>query len=182
MTATFKNSAALQSQIVDITASEISAALGSISNKTSFSAVTSFEPIFNAPAEVFTKNGGDAFSAPTDGPYMCKSPSLPPSTPSLIPCSPPVPVLLFSWTWASAADDKFTLGAIENIYSRSVAAAKQMGLYNAYVYLNDAGPEQAVLRGYGAGNLQRLRDISKKYDPEGVFQKLLPGGFKLGLY
>lgn len=57
-----------------------------------------------------------------------------------------------------------------------------MGLYNAYAYLNDAGPDQAVFQGYGAGNLQRLRDISKKYDPEGVFQKLLPGGFKLGFY
>lgn len=81
MTATFKNNAALQSQIVDITASEINAALGSISDKTSLSAVTSFEPIFNAPADVFTKNGGDAFSAPTDGPYMCKPPSLPPLHP-----------------------------------------------------------------------------------------------------
>ena len=93
-----------------------------------------------------------------------------------------VVVLLFSWTWKSAADDKYVLAAIENIYSRSVAAAKQKGLYNAFVYLNDAGPDQAVFQGYGPNNLQRLRDISKEYDPEGVFQTLLPGGFKLGSY
>lgn len=66
--------------------------------------------------------------------------------------------------------------------NRSVAAAKQRGLYNEYVYLNDAGPDQAVFPGYGAKNFQRLRDISKKYDPEGVFQTLLPGGFKLGTH
>ena len=178
MTATFKNDEALQSEIIDITASEVNAALGSISNKTSFSAVTSFEPIFNAPKEVFTKNGGDAFSAPTDGPYMCKRSS----ELSLNPYSQLVPVLLFSWSWASEADDKYTLAAIENIYNRSVASAKEKGLYDPYVYLNDAGPDQDVFQGYGPGRLQRLREIAKKYDPEGVFQTLVPGGFKLGSY
>jgi hypothetical protein len=38
-----------------------------------------------------------------------------------------------------------------------------------------------VIEGYGAANVAFLRDVSRKYDPLGVFQKLVPGGFKLGV-
>ncbi|EJT74786.1 hypothetical protein GGTG_08624 [Gaeumannomyces tritici R3-111a-1] len=34
--------------------------------------------------------------------------------------------------------------------------------------------------GYGAANKQKLLDVSRKYDSERVFQKLWPGGFKIG--
>ncbi|KAH7028948.1 uncharacterized protein B0I36DRAFT_290213 [Microdochium trichocladiopsis] len=48
-----------------------------------------------------------------------------------------------------------------------------------WTYLNYADPTQAVLASYGAGNVQKIRDAAAKYDPEGVFQKLCPGGFKI---
>ncbi|MCJ1361817.1 hypothetical protein MMC16_000917 [Acarospora aff. strigata] len=160
-TATFKNSAALQSQVIDIFVSEVNAIQGSITNRTGFNPIISFEPIFTAPREVLNRNGGNAFSPPTtDGPWM---------------------FVLFSFTWASVTDDANVLRAIENLTNRSIAAAKAKGLLTEYIYLNDAGPEQLPFEGYGAGNLQRLRQISKKYDPEAIFQRLLPGGFKLGI-
>jgi len=42
-----------------------------------------------------------------------------------------------------------------------------------------AAQEQNVFEGYGSANHAKLRIISKKYDPEGVFQRLQPGYFKL---
>jgi hypothetical protein len=35
------------------------------------------------------------------------------------------------------------------------------------------------LSGYGEKNLEHMRKVSEKYDPEGVFQTMVPGGFKL---
>lgn len=57
-----------------------------------------------------------------------------------------------------------------------------MNVYDAghpFQYLNYAAPFQDPLASYGVKNLQRLREVSKKYDPDQVFQRLVPGGFKL---
>ena len=48
-----------------------------------------------------------------------------------------------------------------------------------YIYQNYASQNQDVFAGYGAANKQRLIDISRKYDPEQIFQTLQPGYFKL---
>lgn len=38
---------------------------------------------------------------------------------------------------------------------------------------------QDPIGSYGANNKQKMQEVSKKYDPEGVFQKAVVGGFKL---
>ena len=43
----------------------------------------------------------------------------------------------------------------------------------------DAAGFQSIFPGYGPGNHGRLQGIAKKYDPTGVFQTLMPGGFKV---
>ncbi|KAK7756327.1 hypothetical protein SLS62_001553 [Diatrype stigma] len=48
-----------------------------------------------------------------------------------------------------------------------------------WIYLNYASPDQDVLRSYGPENVRRMRDAAAKYDPDGVFQRLCPGGFKI---
>ena len=35
------------------------------------------------------------------------------------------------------------------------------------------------LESYGKANVQLLRNVSAKYDPQGVFQYMVPGGFKI---
>jgi len=50
---------------------------------------------------------------------------------------------------------------------------------NPYIYLNYAGEKQDPLAGYGKANVAKMTALSKKYDPKGVFQKLVPGGFKI---
>ncbi|KAH7153603.1 hypothetical protein EDB81DRAFT_758546 [Dactylonectria macrodidyma] len=46
-------------------------------------------------------------------------------------------------------------------------------------YLNYAEPSQDPLGGYGADNTQYIRDVAKNYDPDGLFQTRVPGGFKI---
>ncbi|KAK4161755.1 hypothetical protein QBC43DRAFT_357294 [Cladorrhinum sp. PSN259] len=48
-----------------------------------------------------------------------------------------------------------------------------------WIYLNYADKSQDPLRSYGEDNLQKIRDVAEKYDPQGVFQTLCPGGFKI---
>ncbi|KAI1409393.1 hypothetical protein F5Y13DRAFT_203571 [Hypoxylon sp. FL1857] len=48
-----------------------------------------------------------------------------------------------------------------------------------WVYLNYAHSSQKVLQSYGPENVRRIREAASKYDPEGVFQRLCPGGFKI---
>jgi hypothetical protein len=47
------------------------------------------------------------------------------------------------------------------------------------IYLNYADPSQNSLGSYGIDNVNFMRDVAAKYDPDGVFQTRIPGGFKL---
>jgi hypothetical protein len=47
------------------------------------------------------------------------------------------------------------------------------------VYLNYADPDQDPLGSYGFDNVNFMRDVAARYDPDGVFQTRFPGGFKL---
>ena len=60
-------------------------------------------------------------------------------------------------------------------YSRSV------GAFVAYRYSNYADASQDVLGSYGQENVQKMLTVSEKYDPSGIFQRRMPGGFKLPL-
>lgn len=89
-------------------------------------------------------------------------------------------VYSFNIRCSLAVDDAAVLQASENIIARSTALAKEMGLHHRYIYQNYAHITQDVFAGYGEKNLERLMEIQKKYDPEGVFGKRLqPGHFKL---
>jgi len=47
------------------------------------------------------------------------------------------------------------------------------------VYLNYADRSQDPIAGYGAAIGADLRAVSRKYDPKGVFQESVPGGFRV---
>ena len=89
------------------------------------------------------------------------------------------PVLNIAISWSHEIDDTRVYAAARNIVNRSNATAYAAGLGNAYLYQNYASAEQDVFGGYGANNLAKLKAISKKYDPSGVWQKLQPGYFKI---
>ncbi|OTA92459.1 hypothetical protein M434DRAFT_387304 [Hypoxylon sp. CO27-5] len=56
---------------------------------------------------------------------------------------------------------------------------EDLGLLLEYRYMNYADGSQDVLGSYGEENVQKMLALSRKYDPDGVFQTQLPGGFKL---
>jgi hypothetical protein len=57
--------------------------------------------------------------------------------------------------------------------------AEEEGVRHSFKYLNFAAWFQDPLGGYGQEQKKELRKVAKKYDPEGVFQKQVTGGFKL---
>ncbi|KAL7919381.1 hypothetical protein ACQKWADRAFT_206613 [Trichoderma austrokoningii] len=57
--------------------------------------------------------------------------------------------------------------------------AEHKGVLRKFEYPNYAGPHQQPLASYGANSLDFLREVRNKYDPTGVFQSKVPGGFKL---
>ncbi|KAL8845925.1 MAG: hypothetical protein Q9221_008946 [Calogaya cf. arnoldii] len=86
---------------------------------------------------------------------------------------------LLAVQWTLASDDAAITAAANNFLASAKAAAAKAGLSNEYVYLNYAAPGQDPVSGYGAGNKANLKSVSKKYDPDQIFQKAVPGGFKL---
>lgn len=57
--------------------------------------------------------------------------------------------------------------------------AEEEGVLHKYKYLNFAASFQDPFLSYGEATKEGLAEVAKKYDPEGVFQTQVPGGFKL---
>lgn len=60
--------------------------------------------------------------------------------------------------------------------------SRDVGAFVDFRYINYADASQDVMSSYGEKNVQKMLRVSRKYDPEGVFQKRAPGGFKLPPY
>ncbi|KAF1939676.1 FAD-binding domain-containing protein [Clathrospora elynae] len=97
----------------------------------------------------------------------------------LNPMDGPLMVVLISLSWSNSADDDRINEFAARVKDRALAAAEAQGKASSYLYMNYASPYQNVVAGYGAANQARLKAISKKYDPTGVFETLQPGYFKL---
>lgn len=81
------------------------------------------------------------------------------------------------WT-DSQYDDVIMAWVEETTYAINNATMKA-GLYDKFNYMGDSAGFQPIFPGYGAENQQRLVEIAQKYDPNAVFQSLMPGGFKV---
>ena len=88
-------------------------------------------------------------------------------------------MLLVDFTWIDEADDQLVNSQAKLIFQEIDAKAQQLGLKHPYIYLNYAAPWQDPIDGYGAENREFLQNVSWKYDHEGLFQKNVPGGFKV---
>ena len=86
---------------------------------------------------------------------------------------------LISATWDTPTDDAQITSVAKSLDAQIVDAAKTEGLFDQWVYLNYADGSQDPIGSYGAESKARLQAVSKKYDREQVFQRNVPGGFKL---
>jgi FAD/FMN-containing dehydrogenase len=82
--------------------------------------------------------------------------------------------------WCQEKDDNVVLELVGKIFGNAVEESQRRGLHRDFIYMNYASESQDVLKGYGKENYDRLKAIAEKYDPEEVFQKLMPGYFKFG--
>lgn len=88
-------------------------------------------------------------------------------------------MILFYASWFSSEDDARMQSWRKAVIESTETAAKDQGLLHSFRFLNDAAPFQKPFETYGYGqNLQKMKDVSEKYDPKGAFQTLVPG-FKL---
>ncbi|KAI0006675.1 putative FAD-binding oxidoreductase [Xylariaceae sp. FL0662B] len=81
--------------------------------------------------------------------------------------------------WWFPEDDEHAHGAIRSLTDEVETAAKAQGSYLRYLFMNDASIDQHVIEHYGEENVRKLKEVQNKYDTGAVFQRLVPGGFKL---
>ncbi|KAH3940607.1 hypothetical protein HBH70_025790 [Parastagonospora nodorum] len=115
---------------------------------------------FSVPAlRAMQKKGGNALGlSPDDGPLFH---------------------VLFFVSWTDVKDDKVVMKAAQDFLKKAVEMAKELGVDSRYIYMPYSSPYQKVIEGYGLENVKRLNMVSRKYDPQRVFEKLQPGYFKL---
>ncbi|KAI1347633.1 putative FAD-binding oxidoreductase [Xylaria sp. FL0043] len=82
--------------------------------------------------------------------------------------------------WWSPEDDQLVHHAVQNLIDDIEDTTKSEGRYLQYQFMNDASWDQPVIAHYGAASVGRMRQVQAQYDPTLVFQRLVPGGFKLG--
>ncbi|KAF2023418.1 FAD-binding domain-containing protein [Setomelanomma holmii] len=87
----------------------------------------------------------------------------------------------FTVNWALSKDDEIVQGITRAAIEQIDAFATEHGTAHRYRYLNYCDSWQRPFDGYGKANLEFMREVSRKYDPEGLFQRGCAGGFKLGL-
>jgi hypothetical protein len=91
----------------------------------------------------------------------------------------PLVSILILLYWQNESDDQTVLSTAREIIEAIDKDASLKGSNVPFKYLNYAFNFQDPISSYGPENQKKLRDASRKYDPDGLFQKGVPGGFKL---
>lgn len=88
-------------------------------------------------------------------------------------------IVLLAASWKNLKDDQAVVAESENFFNHVNDRASAMGTANRYRYMNYAWQTQDVFTGYGPESHSMLQEVSRRYDPQGLFQKACTGGFKL---
>ncbi|EFX03777.1 FAD-binding domain containing protein [Grosmannia clavigera kw1407] len=86
---------------------------------------------------------------------------------------------LLTAAYSNASDDVKVQVAITNIVQAQKKVLRHGSYLIDFVYTNYADGSQGVYQSWGAENVAKLQAVSKEYDPEGIFQTRVPGGFKV---
>lgn len=118
-----------------------------------------FHPLTKALLEASQRAGGNAMDIPpSDGPLF---------------------VVLINPAWKLAEDDARIFAHVEVLVAELRSLARDKGLLHRYIFTNYGYAKDDVVAGYGEESVSKLWVASKKYDPEAIFQRAVPGGFKL---
>ncbi|MCJ1268116.1 hypothetical protein MMC22_008002, partial [Lobaria immixta] len=153
--ATYANNATLIANILDIGQD----AFNGFQPKGNFSYSQNLQPISRAITSKAALNGGNVLGqTPAQGDVFYNN---------------------YAAFWTSPDDDAAIYARTQRFFTRSTQYAEEQGQYHAFEYSNYALPSQNPIASYGRQNLAFLRAVAKKYDPDQVFQTLVPGGWKL---
>ncbi|CAK4034243.1 bifunctional solanapyrone synthase-like [Lecanosticta acicola] len=126
-----------------------------------FVGTLAMQPITEAIIQNFGKNGGNALGVNgSQGPLV---------------------ILNMDWQWSDPSAGPNILATQRRIIDESRQLAERRGLGHPFLYQNYAYGSQDVFAGYGGENRDRLEQVQRDYDPDGVFTDLQPGYFKLRL-
>jgi len=93
--------------------------------------------------------------------------------------SDPMVIVSLSVQWLDEKDDELARDTTRSTIEKFQALMKKKNTGHRFRYLNYCAAWQDPFKGYGDENQMFLWDVSRKYDPEGLFQKGCIGGFKL---
>ncbi|KAF2823680.1 FAD-binding domain-containing protein [Ophiobolus disseminans] len=117
------------------------------------------EPITIKHLEAAKANGGDPMNLdPKDGGFL---------------------MALYYTAYSDPKLDETAENYLKTLISTVEKKTKAKNLFYDFYFLNDLGIAQDAFTSYKGGALNKLKAISRKYDPRGVFQHLVPG-YKLG--
>lgn len=91
----------------------------------------------------------------------------------------PLTNILLTGSWEDPLQDEQATSIMTDLGLRLEAVAKARGKSRSFKYMNYAHQRQDVIAGFGEKSKAFLKQVAAKYDPNGVFQKLQQGGFKL---
>jgi hypothetical protein len=84
--------------------------------------------------------------------------------------------MLLSFYWPDGADSTFVESSVRDL---TIQVEQLVGDALAFTYLNYAASWQDPIGGYGEATVEQLRRVAREYDPNGFFQKVVMGGFKV---
>ncbi|RDA83941.1 hypothetical protein CP532_3632 [Ophiocordyceps camponoti-leonardi (nom. inval.)] len=88
-------------------------------------------------------------------------------------------VIWFTARWNNTGFDNMMDNAQKRFVQATEEVARKHGTLSPFLYINFAGYFQNPLCGYGPESVAHLSEVARKYDPRGVFQYLMKGGFKI---
>ena len=84
--------------------------------------------------------------------------------------------------WTGAQNDQIVYDWVNDTMAAIQTELAADGVHDPFHYMGDSAGFQVpgYFDGYGQGNGAKLLKTSRDYDPSRLFQRLMPGGFKLG--
>ncbi|KAJ6258555.1 Bifunctional solanapyrone synthase [Drechslerella dactyloides] len=124
-----------------------------------FQGTIAFQPISQAAARAGTSTGGNSLGLENNSGTMV--------------------IINLTHQWNDPSKDAAIIQALDQCLSACISYVKSKGVYHPYYYLNYAGKDIDVIENYGSASVNRMKTVARKYDPYGLFQNSVPGGFKV---
>ena len=86
--------------------------------------------------------------------------------------------LIANW-WSNTTDSARMLNGTKEFIAAVEKNTEAQGTKVPFTYLNYAASWQDPIQSIGEEQVNFLKKVAAKYDPDGVFQTKVPGGFKI---